>query len=262
MSTPLEDLEFLARSDHRVNALGALSVGPQKRADLRVATGASNATVGRILSDFENRRWIRRDEHRYELTTLGEFIADGFFDVVERFETEHSIRDVWRWFPTELGFTIEMFAGATVTRPNEGNPYSSNSRYIELVDASTTLREMGRVPLKPENVKAVLEQAVAGTAVELVFDEESLLYMLGREPELANKALASGRLVLLTHDDLPGGLAIFDDCVGTCCRDYETGLSRAIIDTDTTEALDHARALYNMYRQDALLFEADVLTAS
>lgn len=262
MSTSLEDIEFLARSDHRVNALGALSVGPQKRADLRVATGASNATVGRILSEFESRTWVHRDEHQYELTSLGEFIADGFFDLVERFETEHSIRGVWRWFPTELGFTLEMFSGATVTRPNEGNPYSSNSRYIELVEASTTLREMGRVPLKPENVKAVLEQSVAGTEVELVFDEESLLYMLAVEPELANKALASGHLVLLIHDDLPGGLAIFDDCVGTCCRDYETGLSRAIIDTDTTEAREHAWALYDVYRQDAILFEADVLTAS
>jgi len=261
MSTPLEDIEFLARSDHRVNALGALSVGPQKRDDLRVATGASNATVGRILTEFETRTWVHRDGHQYELTALGEFIADGFFDLVDRFEIEQSIRGVWRWFPAELGFTLEMFSGATVTRPNEHNPYSPNSRYIELVEASTTLREMGRVPLKPENVRAVLEQAVAGTAVELVFDEESLMYMLGIEPALANEALASGQLVLLTHDDLPGGLAIFDDRVGTCCRDYETGVSRAIIDTDTPEALEHARALYDVYRRDALPFEAAALTA-
>ena len=107
----------------------------------------------------------------------------------------------------------------------------------------------------------MLEQAVAGAEVELVFDEESLWYMLDMEPELANKALASGRLVLLTHDDLPGGLAIFDDRVGTCCRDYETGVSRAIIDTDTPEALEHARALYDVYRRDALPFEATALAA-
>jgi hypothetical protein len=86
--------------------------------------------------------------------------------------------------------------------------------------------------------------------------------MLRIEPGLANAALASGRLVLLTREDLPGGLAIFDECVGTCCRDYETGVSRAIIDTDTPEVLEHARALYAGYRQDATLFEADVPTAS
>jgi predicted transcriptional regulator len=261
MNTPLEDIEFLARSDHRVNALGALSVGPQKRGDLRVATGASNATVGRILSEFEARTWVHRDADQYELTSLGEFIADGFFDLVERLEIEQSIRGVWRWFPTKLGFSLEMFSGATVTRPNGSNPYSPNNRYIELVEASTTLREMGRVPLKPENVRAVLEQAVAGTSVELVFDEESLRYMLGREPELANEALASGNLVLLTHGDLPGGLALFDDCVGTCCRDYETGISRAIIDTDTPEALEHARVVFDVYRRDAVPFEAEALTA-
>jgi hypothetical protein len=86
--------------------------------------------------------------------------------------------------------------------------------------------------------------------------------MVGVAPELATAALASGHLVLLAHEDLPGGFAIFDACVGTCCRDYETGLSRAIIDTDTPEALEHARALYDSYRRDATPFDADALVAS
>jgi predicted transcriptional regulator len=133
MITPVEDVEFPARSTHRVNALGALATGPQGRDDRREVIGASNATVGRLLTEFDKRTWITRDGHRYELTPLGEFITTGFFALVERFETEHAIRAIWRWFPTDLGFVIEMFAGATVTLQDDRNPYPPNRRYVELV---------------------------------------------------------------------------------------------------------------------------------
>lgn len=262
MITPVEDIEFLARSDHRVNALGALAAGPQTRDDLRVVIGASNATVGRLLNEFDKRTWVTRESHRYALTPLGEFIADGFFDLVERFETERSIRDIWQWFPTDIGFTIEMFSGATVTLQNEGNPYCPNSRYAELVATSESLREMGTIPHKEENVRMVLERAIAGMEVELVFPEEVMTYMLDFAPELTNEALESGNLELLVHDQLPGGFWIFDERVGTCCRDDETGLSRAVIDTGTTEAQAHAQSLYDSYRSEATQFDATTLLAS
>jgi predicted transcriptional regulator len=262
MTASVEDIEFLARSDHRVNALSALAAGPQSRDDLRAVIGASNATVGRLLTEFDRRTWIRRDGLRYELTPLGEFIAAGFFDLVERFETERSIRDIWQWFPTDLGFTIEMFAGATVTPQDEHNPYCPNRRYAELVETSESLREMGTIPHKEENVRMVLGRAVAGMEVELVYPEAVLTHMAGFAPDLVNEGLRSGNLVLLVHDYLPGGFWIFDGDVGTCCRDHETGLSRAVIDTNTTEAQVHARSLYDSYRREATPFDATTLVAN
>jgi predicted transcriptional regulator len=262
MNAPVDDIEFLARSHHRVNALGALGSGPQRRDDLRRAIGASNATVGRLLSEFEKRTWVTRDENHYELTPLGEYIATGFFDLVERFETEHSIRDIWQWFPTDLGFTIEMFSGATVTLQNEHNPYCPNARYAELVATSKSLREMGTIPHKEENVRMVLERAIAGMDVELVFPEAVLAYMIGFDSALVTEALESGNLVLLVHNDLPGGFWVFDGHVGTCCRDEETGLSRAVIDTTTAEARAQAQSLYDTYRGEATPFDSTILVAN
>jgi len=60
-NSPLDDIEFLARSDHRVTALDALATRPQSRTDLRELTGVSRSTVGRTLREFEARRWIRRE---------------------------------------------------------------------------------------------------------------------------------------------------------------------------------------------------------
>jgi predicted transcriptional regulator len=262
MTTPVEDIEFLARSEHRVNALGALAAGPRRRDDLRAVIGASNATVGRLLNEFDKRTWIKCDGFRYELTPLGEFVADGFFGLVERFETEHAMRDVWQWFPTDLGFTVEMFSGATITPQDEHNPYCPNRRYAQLVEASESLREVGTIPHKEENVRMVLERAVAGMEVELVFPGAVLTHMVSFAPDLANEALTSGNLVLLVHDDLPGGFWIFDEHVGTCCRDDETGLSRAVIDTSTTEAQAYAQSLYDSYRREATPFDATMLVAS
>lgn len=262
MIASVEEIEFLTRSEHRVNALGALATGPQSRDDLRAVTDASNATVGRFLNEFDKRTWIKRDGHQYELTPLGEFIADGFFDLVERFETERLIRDVWKWFPSDLGFTIEMFSGGTVTHQNERNPYCPNDRYVELIETSDSLREFGTVPHKSENVTIVLERAIANMQVELIFPREVLKYMLELEPELATEALESGNLVLLVHEDLPGGFGIFDERVGTCCRDYQTGLSRVLLDTDNTGTLEYAESLYNSYRSEATPFDVTVLVAS
>ena len=135
-------------------------------------------------------------------------------------------------------------------------------RYVELVEASSSLQEIGRIPLKPGNARAVFERAVAGMAVELVFPRAVLAYMVAVAPELATAAVERGTLVLLVHDDPPGGFAIFDECVGTCCRDYETGLSRAILDTDTPEAREHARSVYDAYRRDATPFDVTALVAS
>lgn len=92
----MDEVEFLARSDHRVGVLEELTAGVRDRADLRTATGAFASTAGRVLSDFEERRWIARDGPSYGLTPLGEYVADRFLDLRDAMETERKLRDVWQ----------------------------------------------------------------------------------------------------------------------------------------------------------------------
>jgi hypothetical protein len=51
MGVPHDEISFLARSEHRVDVLDALSERACERSDLLAATGASSPTMGRILSD-------------------------------------------------------------------------------------------------------------------------------------------------------------------------------------------------------------------
>jgi predicted transcriptional regulator len=122
-SSPLDDIEFLAGSEHRVTALAALARGPRSRADLQALTGASASTTGRTLHEFEERRWIRKNGHRFETTQLGAFVAAGMQELIERIETERKLRDVWQWLPTEAsGFTVEMGSSAVLTDARADDP--------------------------------------------------------------------------------------------------------------------------------------------
>lgn len=72
-------------------------------------TGASSPTIGRILSDFADRRWTTRTGRTYELTPLGAFVAERFGDLRDAMETERRLRDVWRLLPREMeGFTVDL----------------------------------------------------------------------------------------------------------------------------------------------------------
>jgi predicted transcriptional regulator len=101
MDQSLDEIGFLTRSEHRVEVLGALAERPHSRADLRVLTGASSSTIGRMLGDFEDRCWVERVDHRYEATPLGAFVVSGVTDLLERMETERLLRATWEWLPTE-----------------------------------------------------------------------------------------------------------------------------------------------------------------
>lgn len=75
---PMDEVEFLARSDHRVTVLRTLSDRPRTRADLHDATGIPQPTLGRILGDFTERNWAERDGHEYALTEPGMLVAAAF----------------------------------------------------------------------------------------------------------------------------------------------------------------------------------------
>ncbi len=102
MGSFIEEIEFIASSKHRVGVLEALAEGGHDRRDLESMTGAHSSTIGRVLSDFEERRWIERNGPTYELTPLGEYVADQFADLCDAMEIEGKLRAVWQWLPREM----------------------------------------------------------------------------------------------------------------------------------------------------------------
>ena len=74
MESVLAEVEFLARSQNRVEVLTALAEQRQTRRDLEAQTDASQATLGRILGDFQDRSWVRKDGSEYIATATGKLV--------------------------------------------------------------------------------------------------------------------------------------------------------------------------------------------
>jgi predicted transcriptional regulator len=117
-STPLDDVEFLARSSHRVEVLQTLATGPRPRPVLHDETGIPQPTLGRILGGFEDRNWVERRGQEYALTELGALIVAEFENLLDTVATVNRVGAVLVDLPTEeLDFDVRAFADATVTTP-------------------------------------------------------------------------------------------------------------------------------------------------
>lgn len=251
---PLDDIEFLARSKHRVTALAALARRPQSRADLLEMTEASASTIGRTLREFEERRWIEKDGHQFEATQLGGFVAAGMRELIERMETEQQLRDVWQWLPTQAsGFTIEMASDAVVTVAGADDPYGPVRRFESLFRDTTTLRFLRpEVALMDLCFDILYRRVEDGVDMTLIDRPECHTYFLSTYPNRSSKMVQRDNFTILEHDDLPPyGIGLLDDCVTISCYEQGSGTVHAIIDTDAPAVREWAESTYESYRREA-----------
>lgn len=254
MGSTIEDIEFLARSTYRVDTLRELTREPCGRDTLRDATGASKATVARLLNELEDRNWVGRDGRRYELTDSGRFVAEAFIDLVAKMDTERTLRDVWQYLPHDLpGFTISYFDDAVVSFTEPNSPYQPIPRTVELIESAQTMRLFSeRIP-KPETLEVIMRNAAAGMSTELVFSA-GIIQQIPREvpTELIEGAVDGGRLSILERETFPtdATLVLFDGRLGLYCRD-EIGVTRLSIDTERLEAVTWGESIFEDVRAEA-----------
>jgi len=256
MTAGIDNIQFLAASAHRVGVLEALRDGPTDRRELCAATGASSSTVGRVLAAFEERRWLVRDGPTYDLTTLGEYVADRFLTLRTAMEIEEKLRDVWQWLPVEMpGFSVDLFADAVVSYPGPGYPYEPVERLSHLIESTSSMRGFDNIVYKSSNLETACEAVLEGMTFEYVFTPEALEGTFAWNPNRIVEVAACENATILVHDHLPDGdrcgLGIVDDRAGICCHDAETGALVAIVDTDAPEAREWATSVFEAIRTEA-----------
>lgn len=260
MGPAIEEIEYLARSSHRVGVLEELANGPRERRELRDSTGASPPTLSRILTEFEEQKWIDRNGPIYELTRLGEFVLNRFLDLKESMEIAAKLRDVWEWLPQEMdGFSADLFADAVVSYPGPRYPYEPVERLSHLIEGTERLRGFDSIVYKSINNEMMCQAVLDGMELEFVFSPDALEGTFAWNPERVLEVASLENCTVLVHDDLPDGnrcgLGISDDQTCICCHDLETGALTAIIDTDAPEAREWAISTFERVRNDARLVE-------
>nr|WP_114578843.1 transcriptional regulator [Saliphagus sp. LR7] len=260
MESSLDDIEFLARSEHRVNALVALTEGSYDRRDLQNATGASVSTISRVLTDLEDRHWITRNPPRYELTPLGTFVTERFLDLHEAIGLERTLRDVWQWLPRDMdGFSVELFDDVVVSYPGPAYPYQPVERVTHLLEHTETIRGLGTTIYKSGNIEVFCRRVIEGMEMEYVYAPSVLRAIIVWNPDLVTDVFACENCTILLHDDLPDGdrcgLNVMDDYIGICGHERETAQLKAVIDTQSPEARAWATDVYERYRSEARPFD-------
>jgi predicted transcriptional regulator len=195
------------------------------------------------------------------LTWRGTVIAEE----VLRFEA--NVRTAHRMTPLldavcedHRDFVLEPFVDATITVAEPDDPYKPIERFIALVNESETLRGFNTTHMAPLVFGEFHQQVFEETDTEIIYLPQIVEKFFETYPERAREAIGRGHLALRTRDDLPYGLALFDERVGIGGYDETTGLMQVFVDTDNPIACEWAERVYASVRADSNPLHAMDLT--
>lgn len=262
MYSSLGEIEFLARSGHRAQVIDTLVEGPSSRTDLRTATGASSATMGRILGDFGTRRWVVRNGRRYELTELGEFVARRFTDLREAMETEDRLRDLFEWIPfDQMGIDIECLSDATVTQATENNPLAVMSRVREF-ERRTTETQCFAAYFPEPCIDTRGAAIAAGTQrFEAVFTPSAVTATMSSKcaPQFTEMVASDRTDISIYSGEIPYAAGINDGVAYLVIEDDENTIV-GLVETDDERVVEWVEGRFDAYRRDSTVLTTAVLS--
>lgn len=236
----------------RADALAALRGGPMTRADLMAALGVSRTTIHRIVRGLEGRELLIQDGSEFGLSALGRTVADEVATYRRRLRAARRLQPFLETVgDASVGLDVGLFDDATVTVMEPTNPYAPVVRFMGLLRDSGTLRGFDTTTVAPVYAEEIRDEILGGMETDVVYLSSVVEEMVEAYPDAIATAIASGRLALAAHDDLPFGLAVFDDRVGLGGYDDETGMLRVLVDTADPAAREWALDRFRRYRQEA-----------
>ncbi|WP_435365632.1 helix-turn-helix transcriptional regulator [Haloarchaeobius sp. DYHT-AS-18] len=250
MESALEEIEFLALSANRVTVLECLSERPQSRTDLADATGASQATLGRILEDFEDRSWIRRDGGTYSATPTGELVSNGFTNLLTIVETEQSLRELVPYLPAEaIDFDLKHLADATIIQPSQTRPSAPLQRTLDLTMGASEIKSFSHA-FNNQSLATVEQQVSAGELTFYGVFSQSAIDALTAESELCRllKSLvdAENAHINVYDGEIPLAVTVPDGVVHLLLRD-DRGILQGSIDTENEAVRSWAIGRFEEY---------------
>lgn len=254
MGSPLEDVEFLARSANRIEVLGALADDAYTRRELGDAVDASQPTLGRVLNDLKDRNWITYDGERYRATATGRLVSAGITDLRDRLEAEARLREVVEWLPTEvLDVDLRRLGDSTITTPTGTRPNAPIGRMLEL------LRDTDRALLlshsfNEQKLELIAQRVADGSLTGRGVFAESAIEAVTAVPDLRRRfeavVEAEGVDIRVTSEEIPLAVEVTDRRTHLLLRDGD-GVVRASLDTDDEVVREWARSLHDRYWERA-----------
>ncbi len=262
MEETLSEIEFLALSPNRVTVLESLAKGRRSRSELAEATGASQATLGRILGDFEDREWVVRTEGAYAATATGRLVAEGFRDLLDVMAAERELRDVVAHLPTEaMDFDLRHLADARIVTPTETRPNAPLQRLLELMRSAGSVTAFSHA-LNDQSLSVVADR-LGDQEFEAVLTRDAVDSLVADDTlraRLRTVVSAPSAGVRVAEEDIPVAVTIADDVVNVLVRD-DRGVVQASVDTTDAAVREWAERRYEHYRVHSEPLTPDSLEA-
>lgn len=256
----IDEIAFLANSANRIAVLEALEEGAHSRHVLAEQTDVSRVTLGRILDDFAERRWITQRGQVAEITPLGSWVRESFEALCDVMAAERSLRQVAHWFPAEgFGFPIDRLRDAEITLVSRADAAAPISQLVRAFEAGGRVRAFS-FAITGQFLEACWRAVMAGSATwEWVFTP-AVYDVLVSNPKMARwsrEMLASGQAEYLRYDgDIPYVVIIADSRVNLRLADAD-GAATALVQSDDEVVRSWAAETFETYRRSATPVEAD-----
>lgn len=227
LDATLAPITYLSRSEHRVRVLEVLTEsapapgqdppGFEPR-DLVARTGASNATISRLLKEFEDRGWADRSaDGEYTATPLGQSIALSFVRLLDEMEAIQHLGEAVALLPlSELTIGLEHFRDATIRKP-QGPPAHDVGEYLtDLITNSDTYYVLSYLPAAGGFYDELTERIRTGDIDNVsIMPASDFEYIRGiqNSPVNIREHLEAGASYYLTQAHIPCNLMITDGAV-------------------------------------------------
>ena len=220
----LEDIAYLSRTENRLNVLEILTEKPRSTRALREATGTSKATVNRILNEFEERSWTRRNsDGTYEATPQAEHIAFQLRPFVGSMEAITSLGEDIGVLPVDeltigpdndLTVGLHHFNDATVKRQPPQAQGVGRTRMLEATREASSMNVL--TDTSPPRVmgERLQERAQRGDLPgTTVWTTELFEYLRDHpeEPPRWSDVIDGGRQIYRYDGSIPATLCVTDE---------------------------------------------------
>jgi predicted transcriptional regulator len=231
-------------------ALEALLSGPKDRREIEAELDVSRATSHRLTRWLGEQGMATKVDGRFELTGYGQSVAEELLRFERNVVTSARLAPLLESVCSDhQEFVLEPFADATVTTATPDDPYRPVNRFVSLARESATLRGFNTTHMIPLGMNAVAGQLLEASETEVIYLPTVIETLFETYPERAAEAVEQGHLRLRTREELPYGLAIFDDRVGIGGYDEQTGAMTVFVDSDAAMAREWAERVYAVYRE-------------
>ncbi len=254
------DRGLLADIVRQSPVLTALRTEPLDRREIEQRMGISKTSSHRYTRSLAERDLIEKTEGRYRLTAAGDVIEDAAATCLTTVWRAMQLAPVLEAVATRdiLAFDLALFADATVTSADYGDPYAPMTRFVSLLQEAKTVRGINSCMIAPTYMDEFQQRIIEGMETELIDLPEVAEDIMESYPEKCVEVCVSGYLTLWLHemhDTLPFGLILFDDRAGIGVFNSFPGSLQTFVDTDDPKVIKWAEGVYNQYREEAIYLE-------